>query len=392
MSSKCRIALYLPSLRGGGAERVMLALANAFASRGLEVDLVLAEATGEYMSEISPDVRLVDLKSGRVMTSLPALVRYLRRERPGVLLSAMSHANVVAVWARALAGTSTRVVVTEHINLSQFLRDNTGVSTRVVAWAMGPSYWRADGVIAVSNGVAASLAREVGYPIDRIQVIYNPMDLMRIQQRASESMDHPWFTPHEPPVILGVGRLMPQKDFPTLLRAFSILRKTHVARLVILGEGELRVELKSLAHQLGIEADVFMPGFVGNPFAYMARAQLFALSSRYEGLPTVLIEAMACGCPVVSTDCPSGPAEILEDGKWGRLVPVGDMEALADAMAATLDETGRRDAMIRASEFGLDIAIDNYLHVLFPDGKGGSRWSARLSENMSVFCADRDLI
>jgi glycosyltransferase involved in cell wall biosynthesis len=373
MSSKCRIAFYLPSLRGGGAERVMLTLANAFASRGFEVDLVLAEATGEYMSEISPDVRLVDLRSSRVMTSLPALVRYLRRERPRVLLSAMSHANVVAVWARALAGKSIRVVVSQHNNHSQSIKLlYTKVRERITTWMMRPSYVRADAVIAVSKGVGDDLARGICYPVERIKVVHNPVDLTRIRQQAKEHIDHPWFLPHEPPVIMSAGRLAPEKDFVTLLRSFSKLRKTHAARLVILGEGVLRAELQDLACELGIEADVSMPGFVGNPFAYMARARSFVLSSRTEGLPTVLIEALACGCSVVSTDCPSGPVEILEDGKWGRLVPVGDMEALAHAMAATLDETGRRDAMTRASDFDLDTVIDDYLHVLFPDGEGVS--------------------
>jgi glycosyltransferase involved in cell wall biosynthesis len=372
MSSKYRIAIYLPSLCGGGAERVMLTLANAFASRGLDVDLVLAEATGEYMSEISPDVRLVDLRSSRVMTSLPALVRYLRRERPRVLLSAMSHANVVAVWARALAGKSIRVVVSQHNNLSQSKQLYTEVRERIMTWMIRPSYVRADAVIAVSKGVADDLAREICYPVERINVIHNPVDLTRIRQQAREHIDHPWFLPHEPPVIMSAGRLAPEKDFVTLLRAFSLLRKTHTARLVILGQGALRAELQNLVSELGIEADVSMPGFVGNPFAYMARARVFVLSSRTEGLPTVLIEALACGCSVVSTDCPSGPVEILEDGKWGRLVPVGDLGALANAMAATLDETGRRDAMIRASDFDLDMVIEDYLNVLLPDGEGGS--------------------
>lgn len=351
----------------------MLTLANAFASRGLQVDLVLAGATGEYMAEIAPNVRLVDLRSSRVITSLPALVRYLRRERPRVLLSAMSHANVVAVWARALAGKSIRVVVSHHNNFSQSIQLYTDVRQRIMTWMMRPSYVRADAVIAVSKGVADDLARGICYPVERIKVIYNPVDLTRIQQQASMYIDHPWFLPDEPPVIMSAGRLAPAKDFATLLQAFSVLRKTHAARLVILGEGVLREDLEDLVRELGIEADVSMPGFVGNPFAYMARARSFVLSSRTEGLPTVLIEALACGCSVVSTDCPSGPAEILEDGKWGRLVPVGDIDALAYAMAAALDETGHRDAVTRAREFGLDTAIDDYLNVLFPDGECGSR-------------------
>lgn len=351
----------------------MLTLANAFASQGHDVDLVLAGATGDYLSEIAPDVRLVDLRSNRVIKSFPALVRYLRRERPRVVLSAISHANMVAVWAGALAGQSTRVVVAQHNNLLQSMKLYTSARQRIMTWLMRPSYVRADAVIAVSEGVADDLARGIRFPLERISVIYNPVDLDRVERLARESVDHRWFSPDEPPVIVTAGRLAPAKDLMTLLRAFSILRKKRVARLVVLGEGALRAELEHLVRELGIEADVSMPGFVSNPYAYMARARVFALSSRTEGLPTVLIEALACGCSVVSTDCPSGPAEILEDGKWGRLVPVGDTETLADAMAAAIDETGDRDTTTRASEFGLDMIIDDYIDVLFPDGNGGSR-------------------
>ena len=363
-----RIALYLPSLRGGGTERNMLTLAKALARSGLDVDLVLASAKGVYLSDVSPDVRLVDLGANRILKSLPALVSYLRRERPNVLLSAMSHANVVAIWARAFSRLPIRVFVSERSNLSQnVIQYGANIRIRIMAWVMSPSYLRADGVIAVSKGVAVDLAREIGYPLERIHVVYNPMDLVRIQQLSSATLDHPWFTPNEPPVILSVGRIVPEKDFPTLLQAFCELRKTHAARLMLLGEGELRPKLESLAQKLGIEADISMPGFVDNPFVYMAHARLFVLTSRYEGLPTVLIEALACGCPVVSTDCPSGPAEILEDGKWGRLTPVGDIEALANAMKATLDEPANRDTARRAADFSLEKAVLSYLQVLFPD-------------------------
>lgn len=351
----------------------MLTLANAFASRGLEVDLVLAGATGEYLSEISPEVRLVDLRSRRVITSLPALVRYIRRERPAVLLSAMSHANVVAVWARALAGRCTRLLVSQHNDISQSIKLRNDLRVRTMTRMMRSAYARADAVIAVSRGVADALARAINYPLGRIKVIFNPVDLARIQRQARVDIDHPWLHPDEPPVIISVGRLVPEKDFGTLLRAFEVLRKTRSARLVILGEGRLRADLLRLASELGIEGDVSMPGFVGNPFSYMARANVFVLSSRTEGLPTALIEALACGCPVVSTDCPSGPSEILEGGKWGRLVPVGDADALAHAIAATLSETDHRDVTARAREFGLDVVVDDYFRVLFPVGRAASK-------------------
>ena len=362
------IALYLPSLRGGGAEKVMVTLANAFATRGLSVDLVLASATGEYMQDVSTNVRLVDLRAKRVLTSLPALVRYLRKERPSVVLSAMSHANVLALWARALSGVPTRVVVSERSNLTQTLLHTKGLSVRVVARVMGPSYARADGVIAVSRGVADDLAHVIGFPRKRIRIVHNPLDLTLIRQKAAMALDHPWFAPGEPPVILGVGSLTPPKDFSTLLRAFSALRRKRSARLVILGEGALRPELEDLAVHLGIDADVALPGFKDNPFSWMRRARLFVLSSAWEGLPNVLIQAMACGTRVVSTNCQSGPAEILEDGTWGRLVPVRDTEALANAMAATLDESDPPAVAHRAADFSLETIVEEYLRAIFPGG------------------------
>jgi glycosyltransferase involved in cell wall biosynthesis len=172
----------------------------------------------------------------------------------------------------------------------------------------------------------------------------------------------------EPPVILGVGRLTVQKDFPTLIRAFARVRQKRNARLLILGEGELRSELNALVAELGLQADVALPGFVENPFVFMRHASLFVLSSAWEGFGNVLVEAMACGMPVVSTDCPSGPAEILQNGKWGRLVPVGDVQALSEALLATLEESTHPDVAARAAECSVDRAVEGYLRVRLPSG------------------------
>jgi glycosyltransferase involved in cell wall biosynthesis len=361
-----RIAFFLPSLRGGGAERMMLNLAEDFANRGFSVDLVLARAEGSYLKDVSKKVRVVDLNADRVIKSLPALVRYLRSEKPDAMLSAMGHANVVAVWARSLAMVSTRVVVSEHANLTFSVQNATSKRARFMPWLMRFSYPRADGVVAVSGGVADDLAQVIKLPRERITTIYNPVVTSELLRKAKESIDHLWFRPGEPPVVLGIGRLTRQKDFSTLIRAFALVRKERPARLMILGEGEERHKLTELSKKLGIDADVDMPGFVDNPFAILRHSSLFVLSSVFEGFGNVLVEAMACGCPVVSNDCPSGPAEILENGKYGKLVTVGNVAELAETIVRTVDAPEHPDVVKRAQDFGVEQSVIEYLKVLLP--------------------------
>ncbi|MXS84839.1 glycosyltransferase [Nitrosomonas sp. HPC101] len=363
------IAIYLPSLRGGGAERAMVTLANGFAERGLKVDLVLASAEGPYLSEVSSGVNIIDLKSSRVLASLPGLVRYLRRERPQAMLSALNHANVIAVVARMLAGVPVRLVVSERNNVSLSGSSSKNLRSRVVLYMMRWAYRKADGVTAVSRGVADDLANTINLPRDRISVIFNPVVTPELIEKSRMPLEHPWLGEGKPPVILGVGRLTPQKDFSILIRAFARVRAEYDCRLVILGEGELRGELEQLVTSLGIQDSVQLPGFAENPFAWMSRVQLFVLSSRWEGLPNVLIQAMACGAAVVSTDCPSGPDEILERGKWGKLVPVRDEEALAEAIAALLEVPGNLlpDVRQRAGDFKQELAVGAYLNVMCED-------------------------
>lgn len=360
------IAIYLPSLRGGGAERAMVTLANGFAGRGLKVDLVLARAEGPYLSEVSSGVRVVDLQSRRVLSSLPALVRYLREERPLAMLSALSHANVIAIMACLLSRVTVRLVVSERSNLSMSSSKPQNWRARIVLPLVRMGYRKAGGVVAVSRGVADDLAKTIDLPRDRISVVYNPVVTPELIRKSEMPLSHPWLGEGRPPVILGVGRLTRAKDFATLIRAFARVHAQRECRLVILGEGELRGELEQLVTSLGIQDSVQLPGFSENPFAWMSRVRLFVLSSQWEGLPNVLIQAMACGAAVVSTDCPSGPDEILEGDKWGRLVPVGDVEALAVAIAVTLDTPQERlpDVRQRAGDFAQELAVDGYLKVL----------------------------
>ncbi|MGI6285994.1 glycosyltransferase [Neomoorella humiferrea] len=331
------VALFLPSLRGGGAERVMVNLARGFAEHGLRVDLVLAKAEGPHLSQVPREVRIIDLEAKRVLASLPSLVSYLKRERPVALLSALDHANVIAIWARKIAGVQCRLVVSVHSTISLATDYATIARGRLMPRLIRMFYPWADAVVAVSRGVAEDLAKTTGLSLDRIQVIYNPVINPELLKRAREPLDHPWFMPGQPPVVLSVGRLTSAKDYPTLIRAFARVRKKRPARLLILGEGEERPKLETMVRELGLEQDVALPGFEVNPYKYMKRATVFVLSSMWEGLPTVLIEALALGIPVISTDCKNGPSEILEGGRWGRLVPVGKDLALSEAILEALE-------------------------------------------------------
>jgi glycosyltransferase involved in cell wall biosynthesis len=391
------LAIFLRSLvGGGGAERMMVTLAGAFAARGHRVDLVLGRAVGNFLAEIDPGVRVVDLgvrtilpvlgpllrhpREGvhllpafvsktppRALGCIPALTRYLRRERPEAMLSALNHSNLAAVWARRLAGVPTRLVVSERNTLSVRAERSQDRGLRALPAMIRRFYPWADAVIAVSDGVADDLARVAGIPRERIVTTWNPVVSPALAEAAARPLEHPWFRPGEPPVVLAAGKLRPQKDFATLLDAFARVRASHAARLVILGEGPEEGALRVRARRLGISADVAFEGFVENPFAFMARAAVFALSSAWEGLPAVLIQAMACGCPVVSTDCPSGPAEILERGALGPLVPVGDAAALADAIARVLAQPPDRERLRRrAQDFSVERVSQRYLDVLLP--------------------------
>lgn len=328
------VALFVYSLDGGGAERVMANLACSFVKRGLKVDVVLIKAEGPYLAQLPPEVNVVELKALRVAARVPHLVRYLQRERPTALLSSMHYANEVALWAKRLSGVPTRVVVCEQNNLSRYARYTSRTAERWTPLWTKLFYPWADGIVAASQGVAKDLGQVTGLPLERVRVIYNPVVTPDLAARAKEPVEHPWFAPGEMPVVLGVGRLVGQKDFPTLIRAFAQVRQVRPSRLMILGgNAGSRPVLKALVQELGLESDVAMPGFVDNPYAYMAQAAVFALSSRWEGFGNVIVEAMAVGTPVVSTDCESGPAEILDHGKYGLLVPVGDSQALAAAIS-----------------------------------------------------------
>jgi glycosyltransferase involved in cell wall biosynthesis len=360
------IAFFLPSMQGGGAERVVINLLKEMISQDISLDLILAAAEGPLLTQIPEQVRIIDLAAGRVIMAILPLSNYLKKYQPQALISHISHANVISVLAKELAGINTKLVLVEHntfsASKSQLMR------AKLVPPLMRLAYPRANHIVGVSLAVSEDLETQLGFKKGIVKTIYNPVVDDNLIGKSKASLQHSWFTDNAVPVFVAVGRLTVQKDFATLIKAFALLRQKKLARLIILGEGKLRAELELLIEKLGITNDVSMPGFVVNPYAYMSKANAFILSSLWEGLPTVLIEAMACGCPVISTDCPSGPREILEGGKYGELVSIGDVEALYQAMFKVLDSPVDKKLLTqRAMYFSFDKAASKYLDILAKD-------------------------
>jgi len=363
--SKQRLAIFLPSFAGGGAEKAMLTLAHGLAERGYAVDLAVARAEGPYKKAVDERVRVIDLNASRVLLSAPKLMRYLRYTRPDALLSTLDYANVVALCACRLARVPTRIVVLDQNTISISSQHSPQWRERIIPRIIKFAYRWADHIVGNSQGVTDDLIHITGLPRTRIHVIYNPVVTPTLWEKREVRPSHPWFGLDQPPVVLAVGRLTPQKDFTTLIRAFARVRRNRPVRLMILGEGTDRQELEALVRLLKLEEDVSLPGFVENPYSYMAHADVFVLSSRWEGLPTVLIEALSCGTRVIATDCPSGPREILAGGLYGSLVPMHNAAALAGAITAALSEGTPAPTAESWQPYELNRVIDQYTRLLF---------------------------
>jgi glycosyltransferase involved in cell wall biosynthesis len=306
---------------------------------------------------------VIGFETPRTLSDLIPLVRYLRREKPDVLLVSLDHNNIVALMAKALALSPTRVVICQHNALSSEVVEHGG-KYRVV-----PFFYRwlspiAHGVVAVSRGVADDLTRSCRIPRDRITVIYNPVITERFHEQLKQPLQHRWLDDPSIPVFITVGRLVAQKDHETVLKALSIYRRRGPARLIILGVGPLRETLEQRARELGIAEDVEFAGFQENPLPWIKRATAMILGSRFEGFGNVIVEALGCGTPVISTNCPFGPDEILDNGRYGHLVPVGDAEAMAAAMSPDLRKTWPSDVLRqRANTFTVNGTVSQYLDL-----------------------------
>lgn len=364
---KERIAIFAPSMRGGGMERVTLAIAVGVADKGHPVDLLLVSAEGPFMSRIPDHINVIDFGTTRALKTIPGLIKYMRQYKPHAMLCAMGHIGLMAVIAQLLSLSKTNIFIAIHTTMSLSTRYLPPMKRRIL-FETTRLYARASSVIGVSQGVVDDLAQHTRIPKNKLRVVYNPVITPHLKQAMNEPINHKWLQDKSIPVVLGAGHFLPLKGFDVLIEAFSHVVAKQPARLIIIGEGKQREMLTALIQKLGLEDCVDLPGFADNPYAYMKQADVFTLSSRSEGLPTVLIEAMACGCPVVSTDCPSGPREILNNGEYGKLVPVENPEALAEAILQSLsEEYDPSKVQERIEQFAEERIIDEYLSLLLAE-------------------------
>ncbi len=357
------VAFFLESLDLGGIGRLTLRLAEGFAQKGYSVDLVLAKRQGDYLGQVPRQVNLIDLSSSRIVYSLPKLGAYLNRAKPGLLISAKERVNIIAILSKMIYKPDTRFIISIHVNHSEQIRhQGASLYYRLILKVARFLYSRADNVVAVSGGVATDASSLFKVPEKEIKVIYNPLVTPELKEKMQENAEHPWFEEEGLTIILGIGRLVRQKDFLTLINSFARVKEDRPeARLIILGEGEQRKTMENKVAELGLEEFVDMPGYVENPYSFLARSALFVLSSAWEGFGNVLVEAMATGTPVVSTDCPSGPGEILAGGKYGVLVPVGDPGLMAEGINAALSQPVDRALLQeRAESFSVDRILKDY--------------------------------
>lgn len=364
--SKRRIAVLLPDLRAGGAERVSIDLAHEVQRAGQQVDFVLRCAQGEFLEEVQAAFPVIDLKAKRLRGVPMPLAGYLRQWRPDALLAVMWPLTVMAPFARWLSGHRCRIVIAEHSTLSSQYGALGHVHGGVMRSSMAVGYRMVDARVGVSKGVMHDMASLSAIPDRDFRIVHNPVPRRANPNAAAIAKAEALWGVGRGARVLSVGNFKNAKNHPLLLRSFAHMAAPN-ARLMLVGRGENERRLMVLAGELGVSEQVIFAGFHKDPTPYYMTADLFALASDREGLPTVLIEALSCGLPVISTDCLSGPAEILENGKLGRLTPVGDMQALAqamiDALAADHDQAALKQ---RAMDFSPEIAARKYLDLLLP--------------------------
>ncbi len=370
VNSDAKISIVLPDLRGGGAERLHVQLANDWQQQGLQVGFALLRRQGELIETVQPGIEIVDLGVKRIRDLVFPLLGYFKQIRPDIVIAAMWPLTCVVAVAWWLAGRPGRLYLSDHNQLSLSCVQQLKVSPRLLGLTMRLTYRSANGVIAVSESVKQDMCELSGLPPSSIRVIYNPAATGVTAARADMLTRHRLWGAGFKHHIVSIGSLKTQKDHATLIQAFSLLSADINVKLTILGEGALRPALEHLVYELGLGGRVSLPGFVVDPYPWLRSADLFVLSSKWEGFGNVIVEALECGVPVVSTDCPGGPAEILENGRYGALVPVCDPAAMADAMRGCLNEASDRARLIaRAQDFSVPIISEKYLHYFFSTGE-----------------------
>lgn len=360
-----KVSLFIHSFRGGGAEKMMVTIGNELQHRGYSIELVLVNSSGPYKSRVDPSIPVIEVGGENTLEIQYNLWKHLRSSNSEVLLSTMEIPNIVSVVATRWPNSIPVILRVANINSMK----NRHGRYRLIPFLKRLTYQRAEAIVTISDGVAVDLSKVTGINRQEMKTIYNPAYNSEISKKSCQPVDHTWLD-DEKRVVIGVGNMKPQKNFSTLLRAVGYLQLWKDTHLIILGKGDLRDELIQQATNLGIRKRVSFPGFVDNPYAYMAKADVFVLSSAWEGFGNVIVEAMACGTPVVCTDCPGGPAEILDNGEYGPLVPVGDEKSMAEAIKKMLENPTESDVLIsRAKDFMMEKIVDQYEDVLLSVAK-----------------------
>ncbi len=360
---KVDIAVFMPSFGSGGAERMTINLCRGLSEANKKVDLVVRSGDIPFKQMLNRHIRIVRLK-GNKKNIVSQLINYLRENTPKVLLSTKG-GDREAIEAKYKGNMDVKVVLRHGTTFSKRDKDRFFLKRIILRYKLKRTLPKADLIIAVSNGVAEDIIRLTNIQEKKVKILPNPTIVPEIFELAKQEVDHPWFREKKYPIILGAGGFRRAKDFPTLIKAFGIVRSHLQARLVILGDGRQRTKVEDLIKGLGLSNEVWLPGFRENPYSFMRSADLFVLSSIWEGSPNVLIESMALGTPVVSTDCPSGPREILANGKYGKLVPMQCPKEMATAILHSLRTPMRREIIQQGvKRFELKNSIQAYIEAL----------------------------
>ena len=361
-NEKLKIVFFIPSLSMGGAEKVFVTLANRFCNLGHKVTIVTLGLGGQLSGELDKRVCQHSLNASRLALCLPGLLWFLVRNKIDVFVSGLQYPNIISSFAHLLSLSKAKLIVTEHSNSTELLKKLTPWRRSILKLGVNLAYSRASTIVAVSEGVKECLNNTYKMPAWNVVVIHNPVDLQRIHLLSQEDLNHPWFDEKSLPVVVAVGRLSVEKNFSLLIRAFLAVTERIEARLAIIGDGPLRIRLESEAASLGLARRIMFVGFSTNPYYYILRSNVLVVSSTREGFSNVIVEGLALGKPIVSTDCKSGPSEILLDGVYGRLVPVNDEVSLAAAIVQAIKESNF-EGLHRARDFDADKIAAKYLEV-----------------------------